>query len=108
MREHIQSILNQLVERVTRRFAPQKIILFGSQADGSSGSDSDIDLIIIMDTKVSTRHQAYEIDLLMADRVIPMDILVVTPEQYERGKKIKGTIVHQAEQRGKVIYERVA
>jgi predicted nucleotidyltransferase len=108
MDENIQSILNQLIERVTGRFTPQKIILFGSQADGRAGPDSDIDLIIVLDTDVSTRQKAGEIDLLMADRVIPMDILVVTPKQYERGKKIKGTIVHQAEQQGKVIYERVA
>jgi hypothetical protein len=51
-----------------------------------------------MDVEGSTRKKANEIDLLMADRSIPMDFLVLTPEQYKRQKNIIGTIVCQAEQ----------
>ena len=53
-------------------------------------------------------RKANEIDSLMADRSIPMDFLVLTPEQYERQKNIIGTIGRQADQEGRVIYERSA
>jgi predicted nucleotidyltransferase len=108
MAEDIQFVLDQLIERITCRFAPRKIVLFGSYSVGRPGQDSDIDLLIVMDVEGSTRQRANEIDLLMADRVIPMDFIVLTPEQYERQKNVIGTIVHQAERQGKVIYERVA
>ena len=108
MTEDIQVILNQVVDRILGRCNPRKIILFGSYASGVPGPDSDLDLLIVMDVEGSTRQRANEIDLLMADRSIPMDFLVLTPEQYERQKKIIGTIVRQAEQEGKVLYEQVA
>ena len=108
MTDTIQPILDQLLERVTRKWALEKIVLFGSRVSGRPGPESDIDLLIVMDVEGSTRQRANEIDLLMADRVVPMDIVVLTPEQYERQRTIAGTLVHQAERQGRVIYERVA
>lgn len=61
-----------------------------------------------MDVEGSTRQKANEIDLLMADRTIPMDFIVLTPEQYERQKNIPGTIAREAEREGKVIYDHAA
>ena len=108
MPENIELLLNQLVERVTGRFAPERIVLFGSYAVGRPSADSDVDLLIVMDVKGSTRQKANEIDLLMADRTIPMDFVVLTPKEYERQKNLVGTIVYQAEREGKVIYEHAA
>jgi hypothetical protein len=46
------------------------------------GPDSHVDMIV---------------DLVMADRTIPMDFIVLTPEQYERQKNVAGTVVCQVE-----------
>jgi uncharacterized protein len=108
MQSDIQEVLNNLKRRIVPKFRPHRIILFGSHAVGRSGPDSDIDLLIVMDVEGSTRKKANEIDLLMADRSIPMDFLVLTPEQYERQKNVIGTIVCQADREGKVIYEHTA
>jgi len=108
MRSEIQHILEKAKRRIVPRFHPQRIILFGSYASGRSGPDSYIDLLIVMDVKDSTRKMANEIDLLMSDRQIPMDFLVLTPQQYERQKNIIGTVVHQLEREGMVIYEKAA
>ncbi len=81
---------------------------FGSYAAGRPGVDSDLDVLVVMDVKGSTRQKANEIDLLMADRLIPMDFIVLTPEQYERQKALIGAVARQAEREGKVIYERAA
>jgi predicted nucleotidyltransferase len=103
----IEKILDEFKHRVVSRFHPQRIILFGSYAAGRPGADSDLDILVVMDVKGSTRQKANEIDLLMADRLVPMDFIVLTPEQYERQKHIIGTMVQQAHNKGKVIYERV-
>jgi predicted nucleotidyltransferase len=108
MHSEIENILDEFKHRIVPRSQSQRIILFGSYAVGRPGPDSDIDLLIVMDVEGSTRKKANEIDLLMSDRSIPMDFLVLTPEQYERQKNIIGTVVRQADQEGKVIYEHAA
>ena len=104
----IQIVLDRVTDRIVQRFSPKKILLFGSYARGEPGPESDLDLLIVMEVEGSTRKKANEIDLLMGDHSIPMDFLVLTPEQYERQRKIIGTIVRQAEREGKVIYEQPA
>ncbi len=104
----IESLLEKFLNRVLERYSPEKILLFGSYASDDAGPDSDIDLLIVMDTEGSSRQKANEIDLLMSDRSVPMDFLVLTPEQYERQKNLIGTLVYEAEREGKVIYERAA
>ena len=104
----IEKILDEFKHRVVSRFQPQRIILFGSYAAGRPGADSDLDILVVMDVKGSTRQKANEIDLLMSDRIIPMDFIVLTPEQYEQQKDVIGTMVRQADREGKVLYERAA
>lgn len=40
-----------LVERIVKRFAPERVILFGSYATRKTGFDSDIDLRVVMPLK---------------------------------------------------------
>jgi predicted nucleotidyltransferase len=108
MCREIEKILDEVKRRIVPRFNPQRIILFGSYAGGQPGPDSDLDLLIVMEVEGSTRQKANEIDMLLADRSIPMDFIVLTPEQYERQKKMVGSIARQIEQEGKVIYEHAA
>jgi len=108
MNDDIMNVLEKTKHRIVSKFHPQRIILFGSHATGHPGPHSDIDLLIVMGVEGSARQKANEIDLLMADRKIPMDFLVLTPEQYEEQKNIIGTVVRQADREGKVIYEHIA
>ncbi|HSV30556.1 MAG TPA: nucleotidyltransferase domain-containing protein [Atribacteraceae bacterium] len=108
MHNEIQKVLDEVKHRIVSRFQPQRIILFGSYAGDKPGPDSDLDILVVMEVKGSTRQKANEIDLLMADRIVPMDFIVLTPEQYEQQKNIIGTMVRQADREGKVIYERAA
>lgn len=104
----IHDVLEAMVRRIASRFRPEKIILFGSHARGEYRGDSDVDLLIVMHVDGSRRQKANEIDLALADRLVPMDLLVVTPDQFERQKDAIGTIVHQAAREGTVLYERAA
>lgn len=42
--------LNDIVRRIVRELRPEKIILFGSYGYGSPARDSNIDLLVIMET----------------------------------------------------------
>ena len=106
--EDYASALQQAVDRIARGFAPDKIILFGSAARGQEGPDSDADLLVIMPVEGSKRQQAVQIDLALEGIPIPIDLIVVTPEEVEKYRETIGTIIREAMHEGKVLYERAA
>ena len=104
----VQKKIEEMVRRIVERFHPEKIILFGSHARGTAGPDSDVDLLVVMHVQGSRRQKATEIDLSLSDRKIPLDLLVVTPEQFDRDRDMIGTVIRPAALEGKVLYERAA
>ncbi len=102
------SAIQQVVDRIATRFRPDKIILFGSRARGQGGADSDADLLVVMSVEGSKRKQAVQIDLALGGIPIPIDLIVVTPEEVEKYRDAVGTIIHEAVREGKVLYERAA
>ena len=40
-----QRRIDRMVERIVQKFNPEQVILFGSQARGDAGPDSDVDLL---------------------------------------------------------------
>jgi len=99
--------LNQMVETIVVRFHPEKIILFGSYARGEQTRDSDVDLMVVLREEGSKRRKAAEIDLALADRAAPLDLVVVTPEEVEKYRGSMGTVIHSALTEGKALYVRV-
>jgi len=100
--------LQQAVDRIARRFQPEKIILFGSRARGQGRPDSDADLLVVMPVDGSKRQQAVQMDLALEGIPIPIDLVVVTPEEVQKYRDAIGTIIHEAVRDGKVLYERTA
>ena len=70
--------------------------------------DSDVDLLVVMPVEGSKRQKASEIDLALADRTLPLDVIVVTPEEVEKYRNTAGSLIYPALKEGKVVYERVA
>ena len=103
-----ESALREVVARIATRFDPDKIILFGSAARGQGGPASDADLLIVMAVDGSKRQQAVQIDLALEGIPIPIDLIVVTPDEVEKYRETPGTIIREAVQEGKVLYERAA
>lgn len=102
----IMHALNEMVQRIVGRFHPDRIILFGSYANGEPTYDSDLDILVVMPVEGSRRSKANEIDLALADRTVPVDVIVVTPDQFEKQRDVIGTIVREAVREGKTVYER--
>lgn len=103
-----ESAIRQAVDRIATRFHPDKIILFGSQSRGQGGPDSDADLLVIMPVDGSKRQQAVQIDLALEGIPIPIDLIVVTPDEVKKYRHAMGTIIGEAVREGKVLYERAA
>ncbi|MBI5638218.1 MAG: nucleotidyltransferase domain-containing protein [Nitrospinae bacterium] len=103
-----QEAIGKMAEVIVKRFHPEKIVLFGSYAKGTPGRDSDVDLLVIMRVEGSKRKKTAEIDLALADRTLPLDVIVVTPEEAEKYRDVAGSIIYPALKEGKVLYERAA
>ena len=97
--------VDSAVERIVEQFHPAKVILFGSYARGWAGPDSDADLLVVMEVKGSKRRQAVEIDLALSDRTFPLDLIVVTPEEFERYRDVVGHILYPAVREGRTVYD---
>jgi len=99
-----------LIDRVTRtiveRFRPKRIILFGSHARGEADPDSDIDLFVEMESTKRPPERALDIISLFGLRKWSMDVVVYTPEEMERFRKIRGTLASIVDAEGRVLYER--
>jgi predicted nucleotidyltransferase len=97
--------INEVRMRIVKNFKPQKIILFGSYANGTPTEESDLDLLVIKDSDSPSRLQSRKIRRFLSDLRIPIDVIVKTPEEYITYKDIIGTIIYPANKFGKVIYE---
>jgi len=96
--------LQKMVNRIVKRFHPERIILFGSRARGQAGAGSDIDLLVVMPVKGNKRQKQLEIRAALHDFRVPKDIVVTTPEEFEWRKKVSGTIERPAAREGRVLY----
>ena len=104
-RENVTIRIDDAVRKIIDQFHPVKIILFGSYARGAASPDSDVDLLVVMNVKDSKRRQAVEIDLALSDRTFPLDLIVVTPEEFEKYRDIVGHILYPAVREGKILYD---
>ena len=82
------AVIDGIVAKLRAEYAPLGIVLFGSRAEGKARPDSDIDLLIIMDLP-APKHpidRIREVQLLLreARRGIPLDVIISTPQEFER------------------------
>jgi predicted nucleotidyltransferase len=99
-------LITRTVKRIVRKFHPEKIILFGSQARGEAGPDSDVDLLVVMPVEGSITEKRLEIRLALPDLPIPVDVVLTTPEDFAWRRDVVGTIEWPATREGKVLYAR--
>ncbi len=95
------------IERIVSELKPEKIILFGSYAYGNPTPDSDVDLLVIMNTKAKEIDRYVAVSNLLYPRQFPVDILVKTPKEIEAEASKKGNFfMREILKKGKVLYER--
>lgn len=98
--------IEEFGQRIGVQFHALKVILFGSYAEGAAKEDSDIDLLVVADTNLPERERYSAVRRLLADVPASFDIVVKTPEEYERWRSVVNHIVYFADRYGKVLYER--
>jgi predicted nucleotidyltransferase len=96
--------IQQVVQQIVERFHPQKVFLFGSHAYGEPTPDSDVDLLVTMETPLRNVDQAVEIRKEV-DFPFPADLLVRTPQQIAERLALGDVFLREVLTKGLVLYE---
>jgi predicted nucleotidyltransferase len=103
--EKIQAMVNRIVER----FHPERIVLFGSYARGEATEDSDVDLLVEVETDPRPNGMGNPIDRMLAEEFrVPTDVIIGTREQVRKYKDNPYSLIHFAFAEGRVLYEKRA
>ena len=100
--------IQDIAQLIVERFAPERVILFGSYARDQAGDHSDVDLLVEM--RLSDRStRGNPVRRAIAERfVLPMDIVIRTPEAVAKHRDNPYSLVHQALKEGIILYDRHA
>jgi predicted nucleotidyltransferase len=99
--QDIQNYANKIAER----FRPEKIILFGSQARGSSNPNSDVDLLVLMEYEGNSMRQAVKIRQEIRSS-FPLDLVVRHPEGFIHDHAPTNYFLRNIRRDGIVLYDR--
>jgi predicted nucleotidyltransferase len=98
--------IRAVVKQIANKFYPEQIILFGSYAYGKPKPESDVDLLVVMETPLRERQQRLEISRALSPRPFPLDVVVRTPKQLKERITLGDSFLREITAQGKVIYER--
>jgi len=92
------------VNRIVDSVHPLRIILFGSAARGEAGSESDLDLMVVMPDGTHRRHTAQDLYQRMIGVNAAVDIVVATPSDLQKYGQTIGLIYKTVLREGKEVY----
>ncbi len=96
--------LDRLVQAVVDKAHPLRIILFGSAARRDAGSQSDIDLLVVMPDGTHRRQTAQRLYREIIGIGVPFDLVVATCSDLEQHAENRGLIYRAVLREGREIY----
>jgi predicted nucleotidyltransferase len=96
--------IQKIVQQIVAHCQPQKVILFGAYARGTPTADSDVDLLVIMETEEPPLHAAARFAAAI-DHPCALDILVRRPADLEASLARQGVFATEVLTTGVVLYE---
>jgi predicted nucleotidyltransferase len=98
--------IDEVVRQIVDEFQPWRIILFGSYGYGRPRPESDVDLLVVMDTALRETEQAVRICQAI-EYHFGLDLIVRTPETIARRLALGDPFLKEVVSKGQLLYERV-
>jgi predicted nucleotidyltransferase len=102
--QRLEAELWRCLDLLITHYRPQRILLFGSLAQGQAGHSSDIDLIIIKRTDKRFLDRVAEVLRLVKPREA-LDVFVYTPEEFEQLCRERLFFKEEILRKAKVLYD---
>ena len=94
------------VRRIVEALNPERIVLFGSYAYGTPTPDSDVDLLVVLDTFAPPAERYIAVSRLLRPRPFPVDILVKSPEEIRAAHEAGDPFIREIVSCGQILYVR--
>ena len=105
MKELSLEKLEDVTSRIIDAVHPEKIVLFGSHVWGRPTEDSDIDLMVIVNRSGQPGYRlAREIYRSLRGLKVPVEVVVRTRMEMERGLAVKTSLERRVMEEGRVLH----
>ena len=105
MRPITGDLVQEITNRIVDRFHPKRVLAFGRYARGEQKPDSDLGLIVEMETDRPFFERSVDVQSIFGLRDWAMDLLVYTPQEFAQQKAIWGTLISLIDREAKVLYD---
>lgn len=103
--EIVNRKLVEIVNRLVEAYEPERIYLFGSEARGDAGPDSDFDLLVVVPNEAPPERKrsrlAYE---RLWGTGVAADVLVWTKESFDSRLHLRASLPSTVLREGKLLY----
>lgn len=102
-----REVIQIMVKKLIAEYAPLRMILFGSHAYGFPVPDSDIDLLIIKETKERFIDRWVTVQHILTGLhpSIPVETLVLTPQEIKTRLDIGDQVIEEIMEKGEILYD---
>lgn len=104
----MRAAIDEIVSHLVAGYDPERIFLFGSRARGEADELSDIDLVVIKRTGAPFFDRLRDVARLLPAGAGGVDVLVYTPEEFERMQQEGNAFAETIAVEGQELYAREA
>lgn len=105
MKDLDEEKLDEAVARLREGLEPEAIYLYGSHAYGQPHEDSDVDLLVIVGSSDKPSYErAAEAYGLLGGLKFPVELKVVTREEFDRLATWQSSVERQVKEKGIELY----
>jgi predicted nucleotidyltransferase len=96
-------LIDEAAWRIVAAAPGAQVILFGSQARGEAGPNSDIDLLVVEPRLDDRFGEIVRLQRVLAPLRLPADVVVVSEAHVEEWGDVQNTMLHDALREGRVL-----
>ena len=97
--------ITKMTELLVEAASPKRIILFGSQARGDAGQQSDVDVMVVEEKITDRLAEMVRLNRLLHSLDIAVDLLVVSADKFNYWRDTPGNVYFEAATEGRILYE---
>jgi len=99
--------IQDYADAIARQFKPERIILFGSYANGTATEDSDVDLLVVMEDSGDPIEMTLAITRTIERPQFPLDLIVRDPAVLQWRMDLHDWFLIEILEKGRVLHESV-